>query len=214
MYSPSCPSTQLSKRKWDLVPAAASLSTALQTSLGCPLGHLEHQGGRAEMAGATESHLCSSITASCSWSPGLLLGLCLDPGQPAFRNMLVPLSFNWIIKEGGRPCYLYWVQRTAQGWWEGVLCTSLVCFFFLNFWDESPLYILDMSYLSDMCFTDVFSQLIASLLKFSFKEKFIILVKSDQFFPLWIDFFSVLLVSCLPLLNPRTQRSVFLLKVL
>lgn len=133
MYSPSCPSTQLSKRKWDLVPAAASLSTALQTSLGCPLGHLEHQGGRAEMAGATESHLCSSITASCSWSPGLLLGLCLDPGQPAFRNMLVPLSFNWIIKEGGRPCYLYWVQRTAQGWWEGVLCTSLVCFFFFEF---------------------------------------------------------------------------------
>lgn len=60
-----------------------------------------------------------------------------------------------------------------------------------------------------MCFINIFSQYIVCLFKFSFKEqKFIILIKSSQFFfPLMDPFFPILLVSYLSLLNPQTQRA-------
>lgn len=37
-------------------------------------------------SGGSERPLCSDITASCSQTPASLLGLSLDPGQPAFRD--------------------------------------------------------------------------------------------------------------------------------
>ena len=107
----SPPLTQLSKRKRDLVPAAAARSTASQTSAQAARSGLdcgvEHKAGRTAVTRAAVSAVCAQtpLPPAARALPSSA-SVWIQASQPS-ETLLAPLLFKWIIKEVGRRHYLY-----------------------------------------------------------------------------------------------------------
>lgn len=62
------------------------------------------------------SCLCSNIPTSCRWSLWTFPDLCLNAGQPAFRN---PVSYSCLTGSSRKLAdAIIYIWYKEQGWWN------------------------------------------------------------------------------------------------